>query len=328
MNKSIFISYAWEQDEPLDKKVKNFSQWLAIYLHSWGFRVHLDVLENHPGTKLDEFMKNGIDSSHFVICICTQTYLKKTNDSATGVYNEIELIKKQANSPFIIPIIDIESFTDLPDFFKGKYISQLKFDTPFSQENKKGLFELISTIRDELFLNIKVETKPDAQDRIERYYNSVEKIKFLNDSANLMNFKPQSEGQISFQYLLNGGNFKLGIAPMDFITHWSVAGTDTIHSYNKVSRMMRIHNFENFEKITKPADINLDKLIAINWSVSLKVGDGIVWINDKNYLAIGKIIQIDLDSEDTYKSMVTLSYKILNPIDLTDDFIEQLAIVN
>ena len=79
MNKSIFISYAWEQDEPLDKKVKNFSQWLAIYLHSWGFRVHLDVLENHPGTKLDEFMKNGIDSSHFVICICTQTYLKKTN---------------------------------------------------------------------------------------------------------------------------------------------------------------------------------------------------------------------------------------------------------
>ncbi|MDT2284584.1 toll/interleukin-1 receptor domain-containing protein [Enterococcus faecium] len=185
LNKSIFISYAWEKDEPLDKKVKNFSQWLAIYLQSWGFRVHLDVLENHPGTKLDEFMKNGIDSSHFVICICTQTYLKKISDSATGVYNEIELIKKQAKSPFIIAIIDIESFTDLPDFFEGKYISQLKFDTPFSQENKKGLFELISTIRDELFLNIKVETKPDAQDRIERYYNSVEKIKFLNDSANL-----------------------------------------------------------------------------------------------------------------------------------------------
>ena len=131
LNKSIFISYAWEKDEPLDKKVKNFSQWLAIYLQSWGFRVHLDVLENHPGTQLDEFMKNGIDSSHFVICICTQTYLKKISDSATGVYNEIELIKKQAKSPFIIAIIDIESFTDLPDFFEGKYISQLKFDTPF-----------------------------------------------------------------------------------------------------------------------------------------------------------------------------------------------------
>ncbi|EIP8161650.1 toll/interleukin-1 receptor domain-containing protein, partial [Enterococcus faecalis] len=249
LNKSIFISYAWEKDEPLDKKVKNFSQWLAIYLQSWGFRVHLDVLENHPGTKLDEFMKNGIDSSHFVICICTQTYLKKISDSATGVYNEIELIKKQAKSPFIIAIIDIESFTDLPDFFEGKYISQLKFDTPFSQENKKGLFELISTIRDELFLNIKVETKPDAQDRIERYYNSVEKIKFLNDSANLMNFKPQSEGEISFQYLLNGGDFKLGISPMEFITHWTSAGSDTIYSYKKVNKMMRIHNFENFDRI-------------------------------------------------------------------------------
>lgn len=322
MNKSIFISYAWEQDEPLDKKVKNFSQWLAIYLQSWGFRVHLDVLENHPGTQLDEFMKNGIDSSHFVICICTQTYLKKISDSATGVYNEIELIKKQAKSPFIIAIIDIESFTDLPDFFKGKYISQLKFDTPFSQENKKGLFELISTIRDELFLNIKVETKPDAQERIESYYNSVEKIKFFNDSANLMNFKPQSEGEITFQYLLNGGDFKLGISPMEFITHWTSAGSDTIYSYKKVNKMMRIHNFENFDRINKPADIDFDKVVDINWAASLREGDGIVWINEKNYLAIGKIIQIYLDSEDEYKSMVTLAYKILNPIDLTDDFID------
>lgn len=322
MNKSIFISYAWEQDEPLDKKVKNFSQWLAIYLQSWGFRVHLDVLENRPGTKLDEFMKNGIDSSHFVICICTQTYLKKISDSATGVYNEIELIKKQAKSPFIIAIIDIESFTDLPDFFKGKYISQLKFDTPFSQENKKELFELISTIRDELFLNIKVETKPDAQDRIESYYNSVEKIKFFNDSANLMKFKPQSEGEITFQYLLNGGDFKLGISPMEFITHWTSAGSDTIYSYKKVNKMMRIHNFENFDRINKPADIDFDKVVDINWAASLREGDGIVWINEKNYLAIGKIIQIYLDSEDEYKSMVTLAYKILNPIDLTDDFID------
>nr|WP_244048170.1 hypothetical protein [Lactiplantibacillus plantarum] len=137
-----------------------------------------------------------------------------------------------------------------------------------------------------------------------------------------MNFNPQSEDKISFQYLLNGGDFKLGTSPMDFITHWSTSGVNTIHSYNKVSRMMRIHNFKNFEIINHPADINLDNLIAIDWAVSLKIGDGIVWINDKNFLAIGKIIQIDLDSEDEYKNMVTLAYKILNPIDLTDDFID------
>lgn len=322
LNKSIFISYAWEKDEPLDKKVKKFSQWLAIYLQSWGFRVHLDVLENHPGTKLDKFMQDGIDNSHFVICICTQTYLQKTTDSATGVHNEIELIKQQADSPFIIPIIEQESFIDLPDFFKGKYVSQLKFDNPYSQANKKGIFELVSTLRDEMVPSKKSETKTDAKARIESYYNSVEKIKFSNDSANLMNFNPQSEDKISFQYLLNGGDFKLGTSPMDFITHWSTSGVNTIHSYNKVSRMMRIHNFKNFEIINHPADINLDNLIAIDWAVSLKIGDGIVWINDKNFLAIGKIIQIDLDSEDEYKNMVTLAYKILNPIDLTDDFID------
>lgn len=324
LNKSIFISYAWEKDKPLDKKVKNFSQWLAIYLRSWGFRVHLDVLENHPGTNLDKFMKNGINSSHFVICICTQTYLHKISESGTGVYHEIELIKKQADSPFIIPIIDIDSFTDLPDFFKGKYISQLKFDTPFSQENKQGLFELISTIGDQLFLNNKIDDKSDIQDRhdrLEGYYNSVEKVKFINKASNLMNFNLQSEGKISFQYLLNDGDFKLGTSPMEFITHWSSAGSDTIHSYNKVHKMMRIHNFENFERINKPADIDFDKLVDIKWGASLREGDGIVWINDNHFVAIGKIIKIYLNSEDAYKSMVTLAYKILNPIDLTDDFL-------
>lgn len=166
------------------------------------------------------------------------------------------------------------------------------------------------------------EDKQVAQDKIESYYNSVEKIKFFNDSANLMNFKPQLEGEITFQYLLNGGDFKLGVSPMEFITNWTSAGSDTIYAYKKVNTMMRINNFEDFDRINKPADIDLDKVVDINWVVSLREGDGIVWINKNNYLAIGKIIKIYFDSEDEYKSMVTLAYKILNPIDLTDDFID------
>lgn len=328
LSKSIFISYAWEGNDLLDKKVKDFSQWLAIYLKSWGFKVFLDVLDNHPGSKLDEFMKEGIDNSHFVICICTENYLKKTKESSTGVYNEIQLMKQQANSKFIIPVIEFGKFDYIPEFFQGKYVSELKFDTPYSQENKKGLFELISTLRDDLFLNNKVETETetDGQDRIESYYNDVEKIKFYNDTANLMNFNPQLEGEVSFQYLLNGGNFQLGVSPIDFTTNWSTAGKNNIYSYNKNSRMMRIQNFKNFDKINKPADIDFNKMTAINWGVSLEAGDGIVWINDNNYMAIGKIIKIELNSEDEYKSRVTLAYKILHPIDLTDDLIEQSSI--
>ena len=77
MNKKVFISYAWEIDDKKDRKVKSFAQWLAVYLKKWNFEVFLDVYENHPGTKLDTYMTEGINSSKFVLCICTETYVKK-----------------------------------------------------------------------------------------------------------------------------------------------------------------------------------------------------------------------------------------------------------
>ncbi|MGK0606360.1 toll/interleukin-1 receptor domain-containing protein [Enterococcus gilvus] len=322
MNKQVFISYAWEENVDSDKKVKEFAQWLAIHLKKWGFNVLLDVFNNFPGSKLDEYMKNGINDSHFVICICTETYSNKMNNPSTGVHNEINLLKEKANSPFIIPVIEKGIFRNLPSFFSGKYVSELKFDPPSSQENQKSIFELVSTLRDELLPSNPI----DIEARVESYYNNVEKLKFFNKSVNLMHFIPQTKNRITFRYLLNGKDFKLGIKPMDFITHWSTAGSDGIYSYRKVAEMMRIHDFQSFDDINKPADIKEDWLVPIDWSVCLKQGDGIIWINKDNYLAIGKIIDIYLDSEDEYKSTVTLEYKILNPIDLTTDFIEESSL--
>ena len=43
MKKKIFISYAWEENSEKDKKVKMFTQWLAVYLKKWDFEVLLDV---------------------------------------------------------------------------------------------------------------------------------------------------------------------------------------------------------------------------------------------------------------------------------------------
>lgn len=319
MNKQVFISYAWEENADSDKKVKEFAQWLAIYLKKWGFNVLLDLFNNFPGSKLDEYMENGIDESHFVICICTGTYLKKMASPSTGVYTEINLLKEKANSPFVIPIIEKGDFKNLPSFFSGKFVSELKFDPPSSQENQKSIFELVSTLRDELLPSNPI----DVEARIESYYNNVEKLKFFSKSVNLMHFIPQTKNIITFRYLLNGGDFKLGITPMDFTTHWSTSGSDSVYSCKKVTEMMRVHDFQNFDEISKPADIKEDWLVPIDWCVGLKRGDGIIWINKENYMAIGKIIDIYLNCEDEYRSTVTLAYKILNPIDLTTDFIEE-----
>ncbi|MDT2477443.1 toll/interleukin-1 receptor domain-containing protein [Enterococcus avium] len=318
MERRIFISYAWEKEKTADRKIKSFTQWLAIYLKKWGFEVLLDVYENHPGTKLNEFMVNGINSSRFVICICTETYINKIKDPKTGVFNEVTLLKEKSNSPFIIPIIEKGKFENLPDFFEGKFVSELLLDTPYSQENQNPIFELITTLRDEL-LSIK---NVDTESRIDSYYNDVEKFKFFSDAVNLMSFEGQAEQTVTFQYLINGGDFKIGIPPMEFVTHWSTAGSESIHSYNKVQKMLRIHNFKEFESINMPSDIKEEWLIPIKWSTTLKVGDGVVWINNKNYVAVGKILDINLNSNDEYRSTVTLGYKVLNPIEVSDDFIE------
>lgn len=263
-------------------------------------------------------MSEGINTSRFVICICTETYVTKMKDPKTGVFNEMTLLKERSKSPFIIPIIEKGGFKNLPDFFAGKYVSEVNLSTPYSQENQKPIFELITTLRDELS-SIK---NVDIEARIESYYNNVEKFKFHSDAINLMNFDSQIEQTATFQYLMNGGNFKIGIPPMVFVTHWSTAGPQSIYTYKKVQRMLRINNFQEFNNISKPSDIKGLRLIPIEWYAKLKINDGIIWINNHEFVAIGKIVDVNLDPDDEYASTVTLDYKILNPIEVSDDFIQ------
>lgn len=319
MNRKVFISYAWEEDDKKDQKVKSFTQWLAVYLKKWNFEVLLDVYDNQPGTKLDTFMSEGVNTSRFVLCICTETYAKKMQKSGTGVYNEFNLLQQHANNKFIIPIIEKGNFNDLPLFFKGKFVSELNFNEPYSQENRKSIFELISTLRDES-LSIK---NVEPRTRIENYYSNVEKFKLLGDTIEVMHFECQSEGKVTFQYLLNGGDFEIGLAPMNFTTNWSTCGENSIHSYNKVQKTFRIHNFITFDSVRSCEDIPVDKLSPFNWGTTLEINDGIIWINENNFIAIGRIRNIEVNNENKDESTVTLQYRILNPIDVTDDFIQE-----
>ena len=136
-----------------------------------------------------------------------------------------------------------------------------------------------------------------------------------------MNFECQPEGIVTFQYLLNDGDFQIGLAPMDFTTHWSTRGGNSIYSYNKVQKTFRIHNFTAFDVIRRTSDIPIDALVPFKWGITLGVGDGIVCVNKNNFIAIGKVQNVYVSSEDELESKVTLQYRILNPIDITDDFI-------
>lgn len=75
---------------------------------------------------------------------------------------------------------------------------------------------------------------------------------------------------------------------MEFLTHGSTSGSGRTHSYNKVLEMMRIKEFQNFDEVNRPADIKKGLLVSVPWDMRLEIGDGLVWINDDRYMAVGK----------------------------------------
>ena len=126
MKKKIFISYAWEKTEKERKEINQFILWLSKALENSGFKPFVDILENKPGSNLESYMINGIKDSEFIICICTETYNNNMKDPKTGVYKELELIKKNSKLDNVIPLIREDKFKFLPDIFKDKFVSQFK----------------------------------------------------------------------------------------------------------------------------------------------------------------------------------------------------------
>jgi hypothetical protein len=314
MKTKLFISYAWESDQGKDKKIKHFVHWLGTYLQKWNFDVQLDKFENHPGTNLQKFMQQGIDTSKIVLCVCTETYLEKINQEGTGVNTEIVRLKAKGKGNFIIPLVDMEKFPQLPPLFADQFVSELNFANPASPLNQEGLFELISTLSDQLLDHSKVAVKA----RIDGYYNDVEKFKIYADVVRTMSFDEELSGKVTFEYLRNNGTFEIGFAQEAFVTGWSTAGSETIYSYRKDAELFEIQDFDEFESIESPADINHANLSPITWSVAVKKGDGLVWINKFSRMAIGRILDIHIDPDNELKSTVTLQYKALHLINVHD----------
>jgi hypothetical protein len=121
---TVFISYSQDQD-----RNGNHRRWvvlLAKKLSNLGIKVDFDV--NFDGSKdLGTFMQEGIQNNNYIICVCSESYVKKTiNARSSGVREEYKLIlkrsKKQDLSSFVFPIIKDGSrkknFPRLPRGFK------------------------------------------------------------------------------------------------------------------------------------------------------------------------------------------------------------------
>lgn len=84
---SVFISYSWDTEEH-----KSWVRELAERLVSNGVHVTLDQWDLQPGDSLTQFMETQIGACDFVAVICTPTYARKSNERASGVGYEQQII--------------------------------------------------------------------------------------------------------------------------------------------------------------------------------------------------------------------------------------------
>jgi hypothetical protein len=127
-----FLSYAWEGD--------SHANWvfnLATRLMENGVRIILDQWDLPLGSDQFYFMERSIETSDFVIVICTPTYAQRANSREGGVGYETRVItgefaKKVESRKFITVLQSGDWDSSAPKYLKPMYGVDLRND-PYSQ---------------------------------------------------------------------------------------------------------------------------------------------------------------------------------------------------
>ena len=82
-----FVSYSWDSEIH-----KLWVQWLATKLREDGVDVTLDRWHAIPGDMLPKFMETAIETSNFVLIVCTPNYRQRSDNRRGGVGYEGDII--------------------------------------------------------------------------------------------------------------------------------------------------------------------------------------------------------------------------------------------
>jgi hypothetical protein len=299
VNHKVFISYSHDNEGH-----KNWVMKLATDLRNHGVDAILDQFELRLGDDLPYFMEQGLSTSHIVLCICSDNYIKKANEGTKGTGYEKRILAAEllndSNSNFIIPIIKNNHTTNkLPyflssllyiDFDKGEYYSCYRelLERIYGEDLKKkpalGSCPFVgSSISDKISTNL-----------------NLGRSKFYN---------PNMNGLVSFDYKRNNGIFTIGAADFIFSTKWSECSSQSIYCYN--DNIKRIGY--NPTIIEFPNQNDFDKFDYSSREWSIKIGEIVMLENNLQKFAALKVLRIVTKSSDI-NHLLEFEYKIYDMI--------------
>jgi len=138
-----FLSYAWESDSHT-KWVMNLAERLQ---GESGVEIILDQWYLVPGSDQLYFMEQGIESSDFVIVVCTQAYAERANSRDGGVGYESMVITSafasQFHAPKFIPVLRSgDRDSSVPVYLRSKWGVDLRND-PYSENEYEKLVRVV-----------------------------------------------------------------------------------------------------------------------------------------------------------------------------------------
>ncbi len=294
---TIFISYSHDTEAHKDWVLQ-----LATRLRSNGVNIMLDRWNLKLGSDLASFMERGLSKSNRVICICSDTYVKKANEGKGGAGYEkqimtAELIKDQ-NTNWVIPLIKSNSTEKkTPIFLSGRmYIS---FEEPYLYEAKYE--ELLRDILDEPILPIPPIGKNPFQ-TVKEFAQQ----KFIPSSEKYVS--PGTSGTVMFDYSNNNGRYFIGQAELMFELLFVKSSTRNIQLYNDPSSIRTVAIAKDVTEIKHIEDARIYdgssrvRRPSINQVAVLQNANGF-------YAAI-KILSIKDDTVDAEYDEISFDYFI------------------
>jgi hypothetical protein len=296
-NPTIFMSYSHDSAEH-----KNWVLGLSNRLIKNGVNVILDQHDLTLGGDLPSYMEKGLSLENRVICVCSERYVEKANNSQGGVGYEKMIMTgellKNVNTKWIIPIVRNNVSQVIPKFLSTKLYENFNDDDEFEKHYEALLRDI---------LQIPFHPKPELG-----------RSPFLEIKENgRIIFKPKSEkfhspaysGIVSFDYSSNDSRYAIGDGDMLFDVHCSKAGDQSVHVYNDPESIDCIAVAYGAKEINEIVD-------AFSYDFTSRhrhalLGEIVIWQNKNGYFAATKILSIKNRGSNAIKDELIFEYRIL-----------------
>ena len=142
---SIFISYAWDEESRIKRKVNHLKETLECY----DVIVHLDTSDNSKiGDNIDNYIDH-IKTVDYIIIFLSESYFDKIKNSKSRVYQEWHLIlDRLKNSECVLPVLCEHLEEDIyPESIRG--LVRYNIDDYIDKKIVEKIFEKSPTLLEE-----------------------------------------------------------------------------------------------------------------------------------------------------------------------------------